>query len=244
MWRSKVIVIPRSRFYIAIALIFLTVLSAGSLRFGAAEVGCQVLSYAVAQKVVVIDPGHGGIDPGATGPNNTLEKDINLEIARRLAQYLSQAGAVVILTRETDNDLADEGFQGSLLERKRQDLARMLEKAQTNRADLFISIHCNADVSPRWAGAQVFYCDNSEEGKKIAQSIQSELKSILGNTKREAKQATYFITDKSQMPSVIVEVGFLSNPREEALLADESYQARVAYAIFSGIVKYNVEEAK
>ena len=134
MWRSKVIVIPRSRFYIAIALIFLTVLSAGSLRFGAAEVGCQVLSYAVAQKVVVIDPGHGGIDPGATGPNNTLEKDINLEIARRLAQYLSQAGAVVILTRETDNDLADEGFQGSLLERKRQDSARRLEKAQTNRA--------------------------------------------------------------------------------------------------------------
>jgi N-acetylmuramoyl-L-alanine amidase len=172
MWRSKVVVISRSKFYIATALIFLTVLLVGSLRFGI-EVDYQVLSYAVAQKVVVIDPGHGGIDPGATGPNNTLEKDINLEIARRLAQYLSQAGAVVILTRETDSDLADEGFQGSLLERKRQDLARRLAKAQTNRADLYVSIHCNADVSPRWAGAQVFYCDNSEEGKKIAQSIQS-----------------------------------------------------------------------
>lgn len=238
----RVIVIPRKKASTVVVTVLAIFLFLGGLQVTADE-DYTVLSYAVANKVVVIDPGHGGIDPGAIGKNGTLEKHVNLAIAKRLAAYLSQAGAVVVMTREDDSDLASEGFQGSLLERKRQDLARRIEKANQARADLYISIHCNADVCPRWSGAQVFYCGDSEAGKQIAHCVQVELKRVLGNTKREAKQATYFITDRSRMPAVIVEVGFMSNPREEALLSDEAYQARVAYAIFSGIVKYSVEEA-
>ncbi|ADI02941.1 N-acetylmuramoyl-L-alanine amidase CwlD [Syntrophothermus lipocalidus] len=224
------------------AVVFAAVLFIASLQVGAEE-DYSVLSYAIANKIIVIDPGHGGIDPGAVGRNGTLEKDVNLEISRRLATYLGQAGAVVVMTRETDNDLADSGFEGSLIERKRQDLARRAAKAQEVKADMFISIHCNADFSPRWSGAQVFYCPTSEESRHIAISIQQELRRILGNTNREAKPAVYFITEKTSMPAVILEVGFLSNPQEEFLLADKAYQARLAYAIFSGIVKYHVEEA-
>jgi len=209
-----------------------------------AEEDYGVLSYAAANKVIVIDPGHGGIDPGAIGGRGTVEKDVNLAIAKRLANYLSQAGAAVVLTRDGDIDLADPGFKGSLIERKRQDLSRRAAKAQEVRADFFVSIHCNADVSPRWRGAQVFFCPTSEESKHLAVCIQQELKRVLGNTTREAKPAVYFITEKTSMPAVILEVGFLSNPQEESLLADEAYQSRLAYAVFSGVVKYLVEEAE
>lgn len=237
-----VVLISRRKLGAVAAVVLALALMVGSLQVKAEE-DISVLSYAVANMVVVIDPGHGGIDPGAIGRNNTLEKDVNLKIAKQLARYLSQAGAVVVMTREEDTDLADAGFKGSLLERKRQDLARRAKIAREVRADLYISIHCNADVSPRWNGAQVFYCGTSEKSRRVACAIQNELKRILGNTNREAKPATYFITKQTSMPAVILEAGFLSNPGEEALLADEAYQNRVAYATFSGIVKYCMEEA-
>lgn len=196
-----------------------------------------VMSYSLVNHVIVVDAGHGGFDPGAIGPGKNIEKDITLSISRKLSELLSQSGALVVNIRETDEDLAGDNFSGSLLERKRKDLAARVAKAQENKADIFVSIHTNADVSPRWTGAQTFYSGKSEKAKQIAEAIQDELTRILGNTTRKAKTGNYYITDKTDMTAVIVEVGFLSNPKEEKLLSSSDYQDKVAYAIFSGIAK-------
>lgn len=195
-----------------------------------------VLSYGIASKIIVVDPGHGGFDPGAWR-GDIKEKDITLQIAKKLQRHLSEAGAMVVLLRENDDDLAADNFSGTVRERKRQDLANRVKKAREAKADLFISVHTNADPSPRWSGAQTFYNAKSETSKMIAETIQDELTRILGNTTRKAKTGSYYIIDKTEMPAVIVEVGFISNAEEARLLTDSGYQNKVAYAIFSGIVK-------
>lgn len=201
-----------------------------------------VLSYSLAGRTIVIDPGHGGSDPGAVGRvTGALEKDITLAISKRLALLISQAGGMPVLTRESDQELSDEGFQGSLLEKKRQDLARRVERAKQVNAEVFLSIHVNADPSPRWHGAQTFYYASSPQSQALAISIQDEMVRILGNNNRKAKEAAFYVMEKTDMPAVIVEVGFISNPAEERLLIDEMYQSKVAYAIFSGLAKYYAE---
>lgn len=200
-----------------------------------------VLSYGIASKLIVVDPGHGGFDPGAWR-GNLLEKDITLQISKKLQAYLSGGGAVVVLLRENDEDLAPKPFKGSVRERKRADLAARVQAANKSGADIYISIHANADVSPRWSGAQTFYNGKSEASKILAEAIQDELTRVLGNTKRKAKTGNYYIIDKTEMPAVIAEVGFISNPAEARLLTDSSYQDRVAYAIFSGIIKSQSKE--
>lgn len=196
----------------------------------------MVLAYGLGNKVIVVDAGHGGIDPGAVR-GEQREKDITLPISQKLARQLSQAGAMVIMLRNSDHDLAGPDFKGSVAQRKRQDLANRVKKANEAGADLYISIHTNADVSPRWSGAQVFYNANSAKSKLIAECIQKELIAILGNTKREAKSGSYYILSNTKMPTVIVEVGFISNPGEARLLYDEEYQKKVAYAVFAGIAR-------
>lgn len=201
-----------------------------------------VISYAVVNQIIVVDPGHGGFDPGAISANKNYEKDITLAISKKLADYLSEGGALVINLRQYDNDLAGDEFTGSIRERKRSDLAARVNIANQNKADIYVSIHTNADPCPRWSGAQTFYKKNDELGQKIAETIQEELSRILRNTNRKAKFGSYYVMDRCQMPSVIVEVGFISNPQEEKLLRNEEYQEKVAYAIYSGIVKTMVNE--
>ncbi len=201
------------------------------------------LSWSLANKVIVVDPGHGGIDPGSKGPTGAIEEDITLEVARKLATVLSQAGAIVLMTRESDMDLSDaEG--GSLLARKRQDLSRRVALANEHEADAFISVHVNSFKSgPLEHGAQTFYQPGSEEGKKLATSIQSELVRMLRNTNRKAKAVDYYTTRNAKMPAVIVEIGFISNAKEEKLMGDVDYQGKLAYVIYSGMVKYFAEHA-
>lgn len=194
------------------------------------------MSYSLANKVIAVDAGHGGFDPGAKRGDITEDK-ITLAISKLLQKNLSEAGSLVVMVREDERDLSDENFSGSLKERKRQDLARRAEKANKAKAKLYVSIHVNADPSPRWRGAQVFYDSSSEAGKQAAVAIQEELTRILGNTKRKALPGNYYITQKTEMPAVIVEVGFISNPEEGKLLVDPDYQAKVAYAIYAGIAK-------
>lgn len=236
-----VLYISKKKLTQALAIIGLSSLMALSLWFSQPEPDVQVLSYVLASRVIVIDPGHGGIDPGTIGRKLKIpEKEVTLAIAKRLANLLSQAGAMVVMTRDTDRDLSDAGFKGSFIERKRQDLARRVDLAHRVNAELYISIHANADPSPRWHGAQVFYYSNSLESKMLATAIQDELVRILGNNNRKAKEGVFFIMEKTRIPAVTVEVGFMSNEMEERLLADELYQSKVAHAIFSGLVKYYV----
>jgi len=210
--------------------------------YAGAESDATVLSYGIAGKTIVVDPGHGGIDSGAVGRQTRVpEKEITLAISKKLVRALSQAGAMVVLTRETDTDLSGD-LHGSLIEKKRHDLSQRVAKAEQVKADLYLSIHTNADPSPRWYGAQTFYYANSEESKILANCIQDELVRILGNNKRKAKEGVFYIMEKTTMPTVIIEVGFISNPREERLLMDELYQTRIAYAIMSGLVKYSAKE--
>lgn len=200
----------------------------------------EVLSYGLANKIIVVDAGHGGSDPGAVR-GEYLEKDITLQVSKKLAQYLSQAGALVIMLREDDQDLSEDP-QASIAERKRSDLRQRVKTANQSGADLYISIHANADLSPKWSGAQTFYHAGSERSKVTAVLIQEELTRILGNTDRKAKSGSYYILSRTQMPSVIVEIGFISNPGEARRLTDQQYQSKLAYAVFSGIAKGEIRD--
>jgi len=200
----------------------------------------QAMSWAVAGHTYVIDPGHGGEDPGKVGPNDLYEKDINLAVAKKLHVILSQGGGQVVLTR--DSDISLSSGQDTVRERKRADLAKRVEIAKNAKADIFISLHCNAFPASRWSGAQTFYSPSVPGSKELAEFIQEELASQLGNTTRKAKSdTTSVIMKQATMPIVNVEMGFLSNPREAALLQDPAYQDKLAWAIYSGIVRYLVE---
>lgn len=231
---NRAIFIPRRSGSIAVAWGLLLLLCLAAMSGEREEQ--PVMSYSVANQVIALDPGHGGFDPGAQR-GDICEKDLTLSICKKLSRHLSKAGSLVVLIREGDKDLSDSDFQGSLRERKRQDLSRRAEKANQAKASLFVSIHANADPSPRWRGAQVFYNGSSEASRLAAEAIQEELTRVLGNTNRKALAGTYYITQKTRMPAVIVEIGFISNPEEGRLLMTPEYQDKVAYAIYAGIVK-------
>lgn len=190
----------------------------------------QALAAAMVGKTIVIDAGHGGFDPGAIGVSGVKEKDVNLAVAKRLADYLKQAGATVILTREKDEALADT---------KKADMARRVEITQENQADLFISVQANSIPQAKWRGAQVFYHRDSVEGKALAEAIQQEITDRLQNTTRQAMPIdNVYVVRSLAIPSIVVEVGFLSNPEEAALLSESQYQNQMAYATFMGILAY------
>lgn len=201
-----------------------------------------VLSYGVANKVIVIDPGHGGLDQGATR-GKYIESDITLQISKKLAQNFSQAGAMVIMLRDNESDLAGDEFTGTIGQHKREDMKKRVAKANQARADLFISIHTNAVPNTVWTGAQTFYKPGSEASKIVAKAVQEELVKTLGNTKRKAAPGGYFVLNHTKMPAILIETGFISNPGEAALLADSSYQSKLAFAIFSGVARSQLTEA-
>jgi len=196
-------------------------------------------SWVLGGKTVFIDAGHGGVDPGAVGLNHTLEKDINLAISKRVQMLLIQAGSNVIMLREDDRDF---GTSSKLLQRKREDLAYRIQSAMDTNADIYLSIHSNSFPDQRQHGPQVFYHPDSEEGKKLAESVQASLNQV-GTRKREAKSnQSYFILKNTEMVAVTIEVGFLSNAEEEKKLNQPDYQARLAMAIFEGVGKYLSQE--
>ncbi|BAF58543.1 N-acetylmuramoyl-L-alanine amidase [Pelotomaculum thermopropionicum SI] len=195
------------------------------------------LAPALAGRVIVVDPGHGGYDPGVVGKSGALEKDIALSVGRRLAANLGQAGAMVLMTREADTDLSDPGTVG-LTAKKREDLSRRVALANDNKADLYLSIHVNSFTSPRRRGAQTFVQPGSAESKKAARFIQEELARVLEGTGRRINEVDFYVTRNATMPAVIVEIGFITNEEEEKLLQDPAYQSKAAWAVFAGTVKY------
>ncbi|QGG49146.1 N-acetylmuramoyl-L-alanine amidase [Heliorestis convoluta] len=197
------------------------------------EQAIEAISEAVKGKVVVLDAGHGGQDGGAKGKQGTLEKDINLQVAKRVAQYLEEYGVTVVMTREDDNNLVTGRWS------QRAELTKRVEKARAANADAYISIHCNSFPSPRWSGHQTFYQPGSEEGRRLALHIQNELTRRIGNKdKRQAKAEDYFVLRTSHCPAVMTEIGFLSNPAEEALLGTENHQKQIALGITAGILRF------
>lgn len=195
-------------------------------------------SMPLSGKSIMLDAGHGGPDGGAVSRSGAIEKDLNLAIVLYLRDYLQQAGAVVNLTREGDYDLAQPDTKG-YSRRKTEDLLKRADRIEEQQADLTLSIHMNSIPSPKWSGAQTFYYSGNAEGKRLADDIQTEIRAALENTDRIAKtNDTVYLLKTSKMPTALVEVGFLSHPGESRLLADESYQKKVAAAVYRGILSY------
>lgn len=191
---------------------------------------------------IVLDPGHGGPDGGAKGSNNIDEKIVTLEVAKLLRDYLEQAGAVVYLTREDDRDLANKETKG-LSRRKSEDIRNRLAFIQEKEADLFLTIHLNAIANPRWSGAQTFFYPNFPENKLLAESIQTELIKNMENTDRTPLQIdTVYLLKYAEVPGALVELGFLSNEQERALLEKTSYQKKLAASVYQGMTHYMVEK--
>lgn len=188
--------------------------------------------------VFIIDSGHGGPDGGASSKDGTLEKTITLQIAKYLRDYLNEAGAFVIMTRETDRDLALPGTKG-LARRKQEDLENRIKLANNSMGDFFISIHLNSIPSEKWHGSQTFYYPAREQNKIMAENIQAELVRNLENTDRTPlPRNNIMVLRYVDMPSVMIEAGFMSNPKEANLLNTEEYQKQIAFAIYQGMLNY------
>nr|WP_302598482.1 N-acetylmuramoyl-L-alanine amidase [uncultured Cellulosilyticum sp.] len=194
----------------------------------------ETMGTATSSKVIIVDPGHGGFDPGKPGINGEDEKDLNLKIALKLRDYLEQSGAMVVMTRTTDNDV--DGMEG--VKHKSKDMAQRKQMAADG--DIVVSIHQNSFSQPSVRGAQAFYSKKSEHGKALATLIQRSIKENADTeNRREAKSnANYYVLKAIEIPSVIVECGFLTNSEEEAKLNDDLYQDKMAWSIYLGIVRY------
>lgn len=187
-------------------------------------------------KTIVIDPGHGGPDPGKVGINQSLEKDINLSISLKLKSLLESCGANVIITRTEDLCLGDENAPN----KKRADMLKRVEIINSSKADLAISIHQNSFQQESSKGAQVFYHTSSEQGQHLADLLQ---KSLISNADPENHRTSksndsYYLLKKSTCPLVIVECGFLSNSVEAEKLCTDEYQNILSQAIVTGIAEY------
>ncbi|WP_371371888.1 N-acetylmuramoyl-L-alanine amidase [Sporomusa aerivorans] len=194
------------------------------------------LAYNLTGKIVVIDAGHGGIDPGANRPN-VLEKDINLAVALQLKDILNNYGAKVVLSRQADVELSAECDNEKVRGRYHRDLAARVEMAEESDADIFISIHANAVANPKQHGAEVFYNKKSESSKALAEAIQDELCKVT-QANRTAKAADYFVLRRNKIPAALIEVGFITNAEERSLLKSPEYQVKLAEAIAKGIHNY------
>ncbi len=195
-------------------------------------------SRPLSSQVIVIDAGHGGPDGGAESSNGLMEKEVTLKIAAYLRDFLQQSGAYVLITRESDTDLAGEDDGNSRW--KARDLMKRLKMVKDERANLFLSIHANAFPSSQQHGAQTFYNPTRDTNKQLATSIQQELVHNLGNTDRIAKAKNdVYLLKYSPTTTVLVEVGFLSNHTEAEQLKDDDYQRKVAASIYYGILSYH-----
>ena len=225
---------------VRIGLLLLLLAAFGfALRGGARMVSAnRVLTDKTEKKkpCVVIDAGHGGADPGKVGVDGSLEKDINLKIAKKLALFLTAADVDVVLTREDDAGLYDENVSN----KKVQDMKNRVALIEEKKPALTVSIHQNSYHEEYVHGAQVFYYEGSQESKEIAERMQRVLaEQIDPDNARQAKaNSSYYLLKKTSSPIVIVECGFLSNYEEAQKLSSEIYQEKTAWAIHMAIMNY------
>lgn len=172
-------------------------------------------------KKVMIDPGHGGTDPGAIGPSGVKEKDVTLAVAKKLNKLITTTTkANTLLTRNSDTTLK---------------LADRTRTANNANADYYISIHCNAANSPEAHGTETYYYATSNTGRHLAETVQAKVVSATGLTNRGIKTGNFYVLRKTQMPAILIELAFISNPNEEKLLKSSSFQNTCAEAILEGL---------
>lgn len=193
------------------------------------------------KKIVLLDPGHGGEDPGAVSDYNDLkEKEINLYIAQKAKELLEAEGFTVLMTREEDILQYSEGTKG-IKKKREQDLRKRKKMMDECGADIVVSIHLNKFGQSQYKGAQVFFPPRSAESKKLAECLQKAVRETLDpDNKREAlvNNTQIIIFRDLKTPTALIECGFLSNREEEQKLATKEYQDKLALTIKEGIIKY------
>jgi len=189
-------------------------------------------------KVITIDPGHGGSDSGAIGPNKTQEKTITLAVAQNVKTLLERAGAKVLMTRQTDVDVFGPNASGA------DELQARSNVANNNKADVFVSIHINAFSNPTVGGTATYYYKNSSYSAMLAQNIQDNLIKSGGLMDRGVYAAGFYVLKHTDMPAVLAELGFISNPNEERSLMLPQTQLQMAQGIVQGLEDFFAQAAK
>ena len=193
----------------------------------------------VSGKTIVVDAGHGVPDEGAESSQGTTEAETNLAIALKLQGLLETSGCTVLLTRSDENAIYDIDSK-TLRQKKISDIHNRVKIGNESQADIFVSIHLNKIPQEQYSGWQCFYKEGNEQGRKLAVSIQENLNnSIQKENNRVAHSIdNVYIIKHIEIPTAIVECGFLSNPEEEKELLDDEYQNRLAWGIYNGIINY------
>lgn len=197
-----------------------------------APVASDVALSNVKNKIITIDPGHGGSDSGAVGPNGYTEKEGAFAISQKVASILNQSGAKVVMTRDSDVDVYGPNASA------RNELQARVDVGNRVNSDIFVSIHCNAFVNPAANGTQTFYYGSSYQGQRLAQSIQEKMIEANGLRDRGISTCNFYVVKHSYMPAVLIETAFITNYDEEALLSDDGWQTTMAKAIAEGINEY------
>ena len=182
-------------------------------------------------RVIVLDPGHGGSDAGAIGPTGVTEKSVALAVSLKAQRLLTASGYQVVMTRTTDVDVAAPGVPDST------ELQARVNKAPSNAA-LFISVHCNAFSNGKANGMETYHAPTAVKGARLARLLNEELERLGGLSNRGVKAARFYVMTHSQCPASLIELGFITNPREEKLLASDDYQQKLAQAITNAVNRY------
>lgn len=189
---------------------------------------------------VIVDAGHGGEDGGCVALDGTLEKDINLKISNKIASILENFGFDVIKIRDDDKSIYDDTAK-TISQKKVSDLHNRVDIFNSDDNNVVLSIHQNKFDDSKYHGTQVFYSNNNESSKELADCIKNSITNLIQkDNDRECKKAdsSIFILDKTSVPAVIVECGFLSNGEEREKLKTEKYQDEIAYSICLGFLEY------
>lgn len=237
------VVVLRRNNILLVMLILLLSIAVYSLNFSGGDKASAAIGQ-TGNNIVLLDPGHGGEDPGAVSDYSGIkESSINLYIAKKIKEILESENYEVLMTREEDR-LEYTPDTTSVTEKRRQDLVRRKKMMDEAGANVVVSIHLNK-FEPKWAGAQTFYARDSVEGRKLAVAIQASIKeNVDPNNKREAlvkgkpNETPIIILRDVKTTTAVVECGFLSNVQEEKLLGTVEYQDKLADAISKGIINY------
>jgi len=235
------IVINKKRLLIVMSAILVSI-GIFSINMVGNEDTVETVSLPVSQKVIILDAGHGVPDEGAQSSNGTTEAQTNLKIALKVQHLLEQSGATVILTRSDENAIYDIDSK-TLKEKKISDIHNRVKIGNESSADIFVSIHLNKIPQEQYWGWQCFYKDGNEKSMNLAKKLQENLnEAIQKENKRVAmKLDNVYIIKHVEIPTSIVECGFLSNPEEEKLLLEDEYQDKLAWGIYNGIIDYFYE---
>lgn len=205
---------------------------------------CVSASSGIAKKdttkrqTVIIDAGHGGFDGGATAPDGTTEKDINLAVSLKLKKILTLYGYDVIMLRDTDTALNTEG--DTTRSKKRSDIMNRYAVMEANPDSIYLCIHQNNFSASYCHGAQMFYCKSTDGSKELAEYIQASLRTLQPDNDRVIKPCTddVYLIYNAKTTALLVECGFLSNRDDLLNLKNEEYQMKLAFAISSGLNNY------